>query len=74
MSKNNPHPLEWFIERIGKRVYRTKSSCPCPSCASVGVRGLIIFNEMHADYLFTIQNETELTYFDEPPPQQQETP
>lgn len=72
MSNNNPHPLEWFIARIGKRVYRTKSSCPCRICALVGVRGLIISSEMHADYLFTIQNETELTYFDEPP--QQQTP
>jgi hypothetical protein len=27
--------LEWFKKRIGKKVYRTASTCPCEVCKKV---------------------------------------
>lgn len=36
---------------IGKRVFRTKNTCGCKICADVYENGLVIGDEMHADYL-----------------------
>jgi hypothetical protein len=58
------HNLEWFISRIKKRVYRTESTCKCNICKTVEELGLIIYDELHAKYLFDCQNELELYYFD----------
>jgi len=57
--------LQWYIDRIGKRVYRTEASCKCNVCKKVGEIGLIITDELHAQYLFDCQNELGLFYFDE---------
>lgn len=46
----NP-PLNWYIERIGKIVYRNKTTCKCLTCKRVYENGIIISDEMHADYL-----------------------
>jgi hypothetical protein len=59
------HNKKWFIDRIGKRVYRTESSCKCQTCVDVFINGLVISDEMHADYLYCCQNELNLFYFDE---------
>jgi len=32
------HDLEWFVDRIGKRVYRDEGSCPCPDCKKIVIR------------------------------------
>jgi len=58
------HDKQWFIDRIGKRVFRTESSCSCGVCKMVFEQGLIIIDEMHADYLYMIQNKLGLYYFD----------
>lgn len=63
MIKNN---LQWFKDRVGKRVYRTDSTCQCDICKKVGEIGLIISDDLHANYLFDCQNELDLYYFDEP--------
>ncbi len=47
----------WFIARIGKRVYRNKTTCKCGICKTVGENGLIITDEMHADYLHMIESD-----------------
>ena len=43
---------KWFIDRIGKRVYRSKTECNCVSCQQSYENGLIILDDMHAIYLF----------------------
>lgn len=60
---------KWFIERIGKRVFRNKTSCTCKTCENVYLNGLIISDEMHAYYLCTCEAEytlegNPLKYFD----------
>lgn len=59
---------QWFIDRIGKRVYRTNTGC-CIHCEKVYKDGLIIGDEEHADYLYIIESEFSaegnlLRYFD----------
>lgn len=60
---------QWFLDRIGKRVFRNKTSCECGVCANVSKKGLIISDEMHAEYLFDIEGSYThdgypLRYFD----------
>lgn len=62
--------LQWFIDRIGKRVYRNTWTCQCPTCVDVARRWLIIANEMHASYLCDVEGThaeewIELNYRDE---------
>lgn len=59
------HDLEWYKKRIGKKVYRTASTCPCEVCKKVEDVGLYIADELHANYLYDCQNELDLYYFDE---------
>jgi hypothetical protein len=49
---------KWFIDRIGKIVYRNETSCKCVVCASVVENGVIISDANHAIYL----SETECEY------------
>ena len=46
-----PKPREWFVERIGKRIFRDSRRVCCGHCARVGKEGLIVHDEQHADYL-----------------------
>jgi len=45
---------EWFLERIGKRVYRTPV-CPCTICTDIQKNGMIITDQKHAEYIYTVQ-------------------
>jgi hypothetical protein len=45
---------EWFINRIGKRVYRDHHDC-CVSCEDVAKNGLTVSDYKHADYLYSLQ-------------------
>ena len=58
--------LQWFIDRIGKRVYREDVSCQCDSCKSGTMHGVFVNDKMHAHYLCDISGETDIEYFDEP--------
>jgi hypothetical protein len=58
---------QWFIDRIGKRVYRDKNTCDCEMCNDVFENGLIIKNETHATYLYDVQHELQYIYTDENP-------
>ncbi len=40
--------LTWFKERIGKRVFRTRSHCNCEFCNNVTERGMILLDEEDA--------------------------
>lgn len=64
MTLKPKNSKDWFVERIGKRVFRTEASCKCDSCVDVEKNGLVIADEMHADYLYHCQNEMNLHYFD----------
>lgn len=35
------HSLQWFKDRVGKRVYRTEGTCPCEVCKKVAEVGLV---------------------------------
>lgn len=47
---------KWFLERVGKRVYRDPNTCPCETCKRIAVEGLIIHDESHAIYLHDIES------------------
>ena len=65
-NQETKHNLDWYKDRVGKRVYRTASTCPCEICKSVEDVGLVIADELHANYLYDCQNDLNLYYFDEP--------
>lgn len=50
--------LNWFENRIDKRIYRNHYDC-CRNCDDVSENGLIINNQEHAKYLFDNQNDFE---------------
>ncbi len=56
---------EWFIERIGERVYRVECDCQCHFCELNGSAGILIEDEHQAAILFEVQ-EMGLFYFDNP--------
>ena len=60
------HNEQWFVDRVGKRVYRLNNNCDCCVCVAVFEHGLIISDKFHANYLFDCQNELELFYSDTP--------
>ena len=60
---------QWFIDRIGKRVYRNETSCDCEKCKTIYANGLIIDSPMHAGYLYDCESiytaeGSPLRYFD----------
>lgn len=55
---------QWFIDRIGKRVYRVKSLCDCEGCRTAYENGVIITDESHANYLYDCEREWGLIYYD----------
>lgn len=60
------HDLQWFIDRIGKRVYRDEIACICHECKMVEIQGVIILDRFHANYLYDIQNEMGIKYYEKP--------
>jgi len=44
--------VQWFIDRISKRIYRNKTTCKCGVCAHVYTDGLVVDDELHANYLY----------------------
>lgn len=57
------HDKQWFIDRIGKRIYREKNICNCSVCLKVHEVGLIITDKDHAIYLYDCQ-EMDLMYYE----------
>lgn len=56
---------QWFMDRIGKIVYRTKTTCDCEVCTNAYENGIVIADEMHAIYLCDMESEgVVLRYFD----------
>lgn len=46
-----PKSLTWFKNRIGKRIFRDKSTCKCDTCFKIEANGLVVFDFFHARYL-----------------------
>lgn len=55
------HDLQWFIDRIGARVYREKLNCTCNTCQKSSV---YIRDKEHAEYLYTISVDMGILYRD----------
>lgn len=63
---------QWFIDRIGKRVYRNSTHCnndKCIPCKNVYKNGIVITDKQHATYLYDIECDYNregkpLRYFD----------
>lgn len=60
---------QWFLDRIGKRVYRNYDGCDCFTCTKIYRDGLIIEDETHAAYLAGMEADyaidgDRLKYFD----------
>ena len=63
------HTLQWFKNRIGRRIFRNDNKCPCNNCKVMTKEGLIVHDLYHAEGLFMIQNDymaegTKLNYRD----------
>ena len=59
--------LKWFLDRIGKRIWRRSNGCACKPCRTVTRDGLVPFDRRHARYLFDCQGEFEIAYYDAKP-------
>jgi len=46
---------KWFLERIGKRVFREKNGCDCKICEKNTKNGIIILDEEHAIYMHDME-------------------
>lgn len=46
---------QWFLERIGKRVFRNHVGCPCDICESGYEYGVVIDDALSADYLCEVE-------------------
>ena len=47
---------QWFLDRVGKIVYRDKSFCDCDVCKNVQKNGVLIQDKNHALYLLDIES------------------
>lgn len=54
----------WLIERIGKKIYRTKTDCLCMACKSVYDNGMYIVDHNHALFLAKYGAQKNIQYFD----------
>ncbi len=58
------HTKKWYLNRIGKRVFRLTNVKCCNHCDNVYKNGLIVGDRQQAIYLFDCQNEMDLEYAD----------
>lgn len=42
---------QWFLDRIGKRVFRETNGCSCGTCQRNTENGIVILDENHALYM-----------------------
>jgi hypothetical protein len=60
---------QWFIDRIGQRVYRNHVGCDCTICKGGYTHGIIISDPLSADYIWESESISNsegdpLMYFD----------
>jgi hypothetical protein len=68
-NKTENERLNWFIDRIGKRVFRNDVTCQCETCQNISKSGIVIEDNMHAEYLYDCEGVysiegAKLRYFD----------
>lgn len=68
MSKER---LQFFLDRIGQRLYRNDDGCGCDICRHILEKGILIHDEFQAQYCYDIECDltaecTSLRYFDTP--------
>jgi hypothetical protein len=61
------HTPDWFIDRIGQRIYRLTNTKCCTRCDNVYANGLIIYDKDHAEWLYCWQSEDGAIYADRKP-------
>lgn len=61
---NETNDLEWFLNKINKRIYRKKNIFECAFCLDVFKNGLIIKDKLHAEYIYECQIELGLIYYE----------
>lgn len=54
---------QWFIDRIGKRVWRN-ITCECCHCQLLMSTGILVRDEFHANYLSEMEAECGYKYYD----------
>lgn len=59
---------QWFLDRVGKRVFRAPVHCKCKSCEDGHLNGILISDKDHADYLHCCEGELGIRYSDKPLP------
>jgi hypothetical protein len=60
------HSLSWFHKRIGKKIYRARTSCQCNTCYRAFVDGVFVHDSIHGDYLKLCQDEMGIRYSERP--------
>jgi len=68
----------WFLDRVGKRVYQTRgfATCKCDACVYEDNQGVVILDKEHAEYLYDMEidyntdrfplSKHPIKYFDSP--------
>jgi hypothetical protein len=69
MSRKYTDREQWFIDRVGKTIYRNRDGCTCFVCEQVYQQGLYLADEYHALYVSEIEGAYNidgfpLKYFD----------
>jgi len=64
MTDTSIKEKQWYLDRVGKRIYRSEGSCNCSTCTSSKQNGLSIKDKDHADYLFNIGIDLGIVYWD----------
>jgi hypothetical protein len=52
MIKDDTNRKNWFIKRVGRKIYRTHLPGGSPADKEVYKCGQVILNKMHAEYLY----------------------
>lgn len=55
LEKQYQERKAWFIERIGKIVFRNDNLCSCEICKHITENGLLIADRDHAIYLLDVE-------------------
>lgn len=56
---------QWFTDRIGKRIWREDTGCPCGSCLLIKLAGILVEDERHAAHLCDTKHDGKwINYFD----------
>lgn len=62
-SERYARRLAFFKSRVGQRLYRSKG-CPCEICDHIFHKGIIVADELHAQYLCDIEADCGYHYAD----------